>query len=273
MTMVRALAHPRMEGRGAGTAGLDSAAALIAAEMQWLGLLPGGDDGTYFQKFEVTTGVAVGEPTAIAVGAKQFPVGDHFQPLGFSNNGTLTAPVVFAGYGITAPGFEYDDYAGIDVHDKLVLVLSNEPGEMDSTSRFDGTVNTPHAEVRTKAINAREHGALGLLVVNGPRHHAGEPLRKPRPAGAGYMTSGLLAGYVSEPVAAALLAASGLDRATLQSGIDASAKPHSVARPSTTVRANGIAASTPTIGTAISVAVPAKSDRCAGVSGRPLATT
>ena len=55
------------------------------------------------------------------------------------------------------------------MRDKLVLVLTQEPGEMDSTSRFDGSVNTPHAELRTKAINAREHGALGLLVVNGPR--------------------------------------------------------------------------------------------------------
>ena len=229
MYMVRALAHPQMEGRGAGTAGLDLAASLIAGEMRWLGLKPGGDDGTYFQRFEVTTGVAVGEPCAIAVGEKRFPVGDHFQPLGFSNNGTLTAPVVFAGYGITAPGFDYDDYAGLDVRDKLVLVLSNEPGEMDSTSRFDGSVNTPHAEVRTKAINAREHGALGLLVVNGPRHHAGEPLRKPRTEGAGYMTSGLLAGYVSEEVAASLLGLSGLDLATLQSGIDGATRPHSVA--------------------------------------------
>jgi len=235
MYMVRALAHPRMEGRGAGTAGLDSAASLIAGEMRWLGLEPGGDDGTYFQRFEVTTGVAVGEPCAVAIGEKHFPVGNHFQPLGFSNNGTLTAPVVFAGYGITAPGFEYDDYAGIDVGDKLVLVLSNEPGEMDSTSRFDGTINTPHAEARTKAINAREHGALGLLVVNGPRHHAGEPLRKPRTEGAGYMTSGLLAGYVSEQVAEALLAPSGLALATLQSGIDASARPHSVAVSGTAV--------------------------------------
>ena len=90
---------------------------------------------------------------------------------------------------------------GIDVHDKLVLVMTNEPGEMDSTSRFDGNVNTPHAELRTKAINAREHGALGMLVVNGPRHHAGEPLRKPRADGAGYMTSGLLAALISDAAA------------------------------------------------------------------------
>ncbi len=229
MYMVRALAHPRMEGRGAGTAGLDRAAELIAGEMRWLGLRPGGDDGTWFQRFEVTTGVSVGAPNGIAVGGREFPLGDAFQPLGFSNNGTLTAPVVFAGYGITAAGFDYDDYAGLDVRDRLVLVMSNEPGEMDSTSRFEGSINTPHAELRTKAINAREHGAVGLLVVNAPRDHAGEPLRRPRAEGAGYMTSGLLAAQVSEEVAAALLAPAGLDLAALQREIDAGTRPRSVA--------------------------------------------
>lgn len=229
MYMVRALAAPAMEGRGPGTAGLEAAGELIAREMKWLGLKPGGDDGTYFQNMEVTTGVEVGEPCAIEVGAKAFPVGEAFQPLGFSSNGTLRAPVVFAGYGITAPGFDYDDYAGLDVRDKLVLVLSNEPGEMDSTSRFDGSINTPHAELRTKAINAREHGALGLLVVNGPRHHAAEPLRAPRSEGSGYMTSGLIAGQISEPVAAALLKRAKLDLATLQRTIDGVTRPHSVA--------------------------------------------
>jgi Zn-dependent M28 family amino/carboxypeptidase len=229
MYMVRALADSSMEGRGPGTAGIDKAADLIAREMQWLGLKPGGDDGTFFQKFDVTTGVEVGTPCGIEVGAKSFPLGEAFQPIGFSSNGTLRAPVVFAGYGISAPGYDYDDYAGLDVHDKLVLVLSNEPGEMDSTSRFDGSINTPHAELRTKAINAREHGALGLLVVNGPRHHRGEPLRAPRSEGGGYMTSGLVAGSISEPVAAALLQRAKLDLATLQGSIDRTTRPHSVA--------------------------------------------
>ena len=187
MYMVRALSHPQMEGRGAGTAGLDAAADLIAGEMRWLGLKPGGDDGTYFQRFEVTTGVAVGEPSAIAVGGTRFPVGDRFQPLGFSTNGTLRAPVVFAGYGITAPGYEWDDYAGLDVRDKLVLVLSQEPGEMDSTSRMDGSVNTPYAELRTKAITAREHGAA---IDGSQRCH--EPLSQQSPRAA-------IAGRCSRP--------------------------------------------------------------------------
>src|SRR5437667_11391115 len=198
LAVVRTLADPKWEGRGVGTAGLDSAARYVAMEMAARGLSPAGDDGAYFQRMEVTTGVALGEPCSIEVRGRRYDVGEKFMPIGFSKNGTLRAPVVFAGYGITAPGYDYDDYAGLDARDKIVLVFTNEPGEMDSTSRFDGNVNTPHSELRTKAINAREHGALGLLVVEGPLHHAGEPLRGPRADGGGYMTSGLLAAPVSE---------------------------------------------------------------------------
>jgi hypothetical protein len=231
MWAVRRLASPAFEGRGPGTAGIDSAANFIAYEMRWLGLRPAGDDHTFFQHFEVTTGVAVGEPCGVEAGGRRFAVGEAMQPLGLSTNGRLRAPVVFAGYGITAPGYQYDDYAGIDVKDKVVLVMTNEPGEMDSTSRFDGTVNTPHADLWTKAINAREHGALGLLVVDGPRYHLGEPLRAPRAEGAGYMTSGVVAARISAEVAAAMLHGLPTDLAGLQNAIDQSGAPHSMALP------------------------------------------
>src|SRR5436309_15397928 len=110
--------------------------------MQALGLEPGGERASpfpddYFQPLEVTTGVEVGEPCAIEVRGRRFPAGDDFQPLGFSTNGVLVAPVVFAGYGITAPGSDYDDYAAIAVRDTLALVVTNEPGDLDSTCRFD----------------------------------------------------------------------------------------------------------------------------------------
>jgi len=227
--ITRRLADPRWEGRGMGSAGIDSAATYIARLMQDIGLTPGGDSATWFQSFELTTGVKVGEPTALAIGDRRIALGEDLQPLGFSANGTLTAPLVFAGYGITAPGFDYDDYAGLDVRDKLVLVLSQEPGEMDSTSRFNGNVNTAHAELRTKAINAREHGALGLLVVDGPIHHAGEPLRPPRSDGSGYMTSGILAARVSQEAAKTLLRSTGATLGALQEAIDRHGRPHGLA--------------------------------------------
>jgi hypothetical protein len=100
---------------------------------------------------------------------------------------------------------------------------------MDSSSRFNGDFNTAHAELRTKAINAREHGALGLLVVNGPRWHAGEPLPRPRADGQGYMSSGLLAARVSEEVADRLLRGSGRTLRDAQEAIERSGQPASFA--------------------------------------------
>lgn len=225
------LTDPLCEGRGIGTQGIERAAQIIRDHFYLIKLGPAVGDTSFDQFFEVTTGVAVGEPCAVEVGDRRFVVGEDIQPIGFSTNGTLRAPVVFAGYGITAPGFTYDDYAGLDVHDRIVLVLSNEPDEMDSTSKFDGSVNTPHAELRTKAINAREHGALGILVVDGPRFHAGEPLRAPSLSGTGYMSSGLLAARISATAAEALLAPAGIDLATAQRAIDTHESPHSLALP------------------------------------------
>ena len=226
LALVRELADPRFEGRGVGTAGIELAAELVEREMRALGLAPAGDDGAWDQPFEVTTGAGVGRPTAFVLDGTLHPAGAAFEPLGFSTNGTLTAPVVFAGYGITAPGYDYDDYAGLEARDRIVLVLTNEPGELDSTSRFDGTVNTPFAELRTKAINAREHGALGLLIVNGPRWHAGEPVRQPRADGQGYMSSGLLAGWISDSLGEALLRRAGTGLLAAQSAIDSLGRPH-----------------------------------------------
>ena len=228
---VRTLADPKWEGRGIGTAGIDSAANWIAARMKSAGLVPAGESLGWFEPFEVTTGVVAQAPCAVEADGRRFDLGAELQPLGFSTNGTARARLVFAGYGITAPGYDYDDYAGLDAHDAIVLVLTQEPGEMDSTSRFDGSINTPFADLRTKAINAREHGALGLLVVNGPRYHAGEPLRPPASDGGGYMTSGLLAAQVDEDAANLLLASAHVTLADAQMAIDHGEHPHSFAIP------------------------------------------
>jgi hypothetical protein len=229
MDLAVQLTDPEMEGRGVGTTGLARAGDLVQTTMRQLGLEPAGDDGTWVQWMEVTTGAEVVEPTALTLHRRGWRPGRHFQPLGFSSTGSLTAPVVFAGYGITAPGYDYDDYAGLDVHGRIVLVLANEPGEMDSTSRFDGSVNTPFAALRTKAITAREHGAVGLLVVNGPRYHAGEPVRPPRSDGEGYMSSGLVAGWVSDSLADLMLRRTRTTLRAAQMAIDRPGRPHSFA--------------------------------------------
>ncbi|MEZ5283777.1 MAG: M20/M25/M40 family metallo-hydrolase [Vicinamibacterales bacterium] len=93
-------------------------------------------------------------------------------PVSLSN-----APVVFAGYGISAPGLGYDDFAGIDVTGAAVIVLTHEPQEADPQSVFDGRNLTPGAALAAKAHAAREHGARMLLVVEDPSHATDRTMR------------------------------------------------------------------------------------------------
>ena len=82
--------------------------------------------------------------------------------------------MVFAGYGITAPEYNYDDYAGLDVKGKIVLVLRHEPQEFDEKSVFEGKVYTAHSQIFSKAANAKMHGAKAVLLVNDVGAHSGD---------------------------------------------------------------------------------------------------
>jgi Zn-dependent M28 family amino/carboxypeptidase len=92
-------------------------------------------------------------------------VNEEFVPYSFSSSGKVEGPLVFAGYGVTADEYHYDDYAGIDVKDKIVLVFRYEPSGFADKSGNHGL--THHSQLITKAINARNHGAKAVVVVNG----------------------------------------------------------------------------------------------------------
>ncbi|MCL4305464.1 M20/M25/M40 family metallo-hydrolase [bacterium] len=166
-THIEYLADDAREGRGIGTKGLDDAAEYIAQQFKAIGLEP-AFDGSYFQEFEMGWGFALGEHNRLTYKDKTIDTKSGVMPLGFSAAGEVTAPVLFAGYGITAPEYEYDDYENFDVKGAIVLCLRKEPGEFDSTSKFEGVNSTLHATLRTKASNAKQHGALAMLLVEGP---------------------------------------------------------------------------------------------------------
>jgi len=175
---VKYLASDELKGRGDGTPELDKAAEYIADHFRQLGLKPAGDSGTYLQHFMMTVGAKLGPRNSVAYqfGARPviLAVKQDFAPFSFSENATLQAPIVFAGYGITAPEYHYDDYTGIDAKGKIVLVLRHEPQENDEKSVFAGTQFTTHAEIVNKAINARNHGALAMILANDTGNHPGE---------------------------------------------------------------------------------------------------
>ncbi len=173
---ISTLASDAYGGRGIGTAGLDKAADYIVAEYKAIGLEPAGDDGSWFQTFDVETG---GEAPAshqnFAIdGQKATPYKD-FTPFGFSASQTVNGEAVFAGYGIQVSEKHgpkgYDDYAGLEVKDKIVLVLRHEPGRFDKDSPFDGVEATPHSNLRYKAHVAQKLGAKALIIVNDPLSH------------------------------------------------------------------------------------------------------
>ena len=177
MDDVKFLASKNLKGRGTGTPELEKAAAFIAAQFRSFGLQP-IDGKSYYQAFSVTTNARLGENNHFAYAADgmrvklQFP--EDFTPFNFSARGSMRGEVVFAGYGITAPEYNYDDYKGIDVHGKIVLILRHEPQEFDEKSIFDGKVYTQHSQFWSKASNAKMHGAIGVVLMNDAVAHPGE---------------------------------------------------------------------------------------------------
>jgi len=165
---VKALASPAMEGRGAGTKGIGLAANMIEQRYRALGLQPAGSK-SYFQPFTVITGAKLKEGNRLQLedgkSRRALKLNEDFVPFSFSASGEVTAPLVFAGYGVTAPEFGYDDYAHLDVKDKIVVILRYEPSGFAAKSGNAGL--TQHSQLITKAINARNHGAKAVILVNG----------------------------------------------------------------------------------------------------------
>jgi len=167
-TDITFLASNDCEGRGPTTAGLDKAADYIANKFKESGLKPAGVEGTYFQPFGIPGMVLDGKATLTLTPADGKPVelkaGEQFQPMAVSGGGTVKdAPVVFAGYGIKSETLKYNDYADLDVRDKVVLVLRNHPkvGQNDAKA-WDTTVGSLTAKIQA----AEKAGAAAVLIVN-----------------------------------------------------------------------------------------------------------
>lgn len=167
------LSRDEMKGRGNGSQELDKAAEYIAAQFRTWGLRPAGEGG-YFQTFEVTTGTSFGSKNELRINDTPLKIKQDFVPIAFSNTAEFEGPVVFVGYGITAPEMHYDDYRGIDANGKVVVVFRHEPQENDPNSPFNGTNNTAHASFINKAINAKQHGAKAIVFITDPNNHATE---------------------------------------------------------------------------------------------------
>jgi len=234
---VRELASERFGGRLGGTPECRDAADWIARRLGIMGLVPGGTNGTFFQSFpnpytcvlpggELTLHGPAGRPESrISYRYER----DYF-PGGTSGSGSVTADVVYAGYGVTAPELGYDDYAGLDVRGKIVLVEPEVPPPWELEPGFDPRQFPPwrpHSFHQAKMNNAAAHGAAGML------YHYG-PLACPY----GSYREGFLVSLVGDSVVADLFAASGRRHGETLAAIRARRAPDSFATGRTVTMAN-----------------------------------
>ena len=186
---VRYLASDDLEGRGLGTKGINAAAEYLAQQFRGLGLKTEHYDGTPFQTFTVTISSKLGpkEKNQLTLDAPEAPanngkapgpeeneklpqdrelkLGTDFTPMALGGSDEFDLPVVFAGYGITSSEDKYDDYEGIDVSGKAVVILRHEPQQSNPHGPFEGTRDSSHAPLVRKISNAYQHGAEAVILV------------------------------------------------------------------------------------------------------------
>ncbi|MGA2741475.1 MAG: M28 family peptidase [Bryobacteraceae bacterium] len=232
---VKFLASKDLKGRGTGTPELEKAAAFIAGKFRSFGLQP-IDGKSYYQAFDVTTNARLGANNRFAYTADGRPIKlsfpDDFIPFNFSAREKMSGGVVFAGYGITAPEYNYDDYKGIEVRGKIVLIMRHEPQEFDEKSIFAGRVYTQHSQFWSKASNAKMHGARGVVLINDGAAHPGEADEMEKFAeAAGPGDAGIPFVQIRYEIAERWFAIAGKNVDEIQKGIDQDLQPRSFAFP------------------------------------------
>ena len=234
------LSSDELEGRNTGSEGIAQAGEHIAQRFEELGFDTKLFDGSPYQEFTIPgpTGLGPAERNTLVVAGENVPseqpafsIGENFTPLTLGNSGKFDGPVVFAGYGITADDLEYDDYSGIDVAGKVVIVIRKEPQQSDPSSRFDGTRNTQYAYFSSKEANAAVHGVAALIMINDAQtvEASGDSLLPPEGAGAAITNHQVPTYYaLRSAIEPLILAGTGKSLDELEAAIDATGKPASV---------------------------------------------
>ena len=169
---VKTLSSDKFAGRGPGPPGGELAMHYIADQMKASGVEPAGDHGTYFQQVPLVGVTPVAAETTFRFDIQGAPpLSVNFGNDFVVNNQTHTptadfeAPIVFVGHGIVAPEYHWDDYAGVDVKGKVVLIVVNEPPSTDPNF-FKGEALTYYGRWTYKFEEAGRHGAVGALIIH-----------------------------------------------------------------------------------------------------------
>lgn len=223
------LAGEECEGRGVETDGIHKAADYIAAEFKRLGVKPAMKDGTYFQSFAIRGMAKQGNENSLVLNGptgQEFTTkhGPHFTVSGLTDKGKISTGVVFAGYGITIGPKDYDDYRGVNVEGKIVIVFRQTPRAKSPLAPLAPDA-ARHASLVSKIDNAEQHKAAGVIFVN-DRDMAGTKDDLPPfdySRGQGGATIPVL--HLRREIVDQMLAASGTTLLELEASIDNELKP------------------------------------------------
>lgn len=248
------LASDEMQGRNINTLSNKITSHYLAHRFELMGLRPVAIEDGYFQYFDlVQSELSDANRLEIHLQDSTLPttalLHEDFYPCRLSPSRQVTAPLVFVGYGITAPEKGYDDYQGVDVRGKMVLLMTHEPGEENADSPFDGLVISDYGRELHKILNAQERGAVGAIIVKDPVNHSGpenfekearstwpEQVSQSRPTLQVWADQVQIpAVHASRKIAAALLQPTHASLEEIQTRIDRDYRPHGF--PVTGVRA------------------------------------
>jgi hypothetical protein len=247
LSHVQFLASDELAGRDVGTVGIDAAADYIAERLERLGLAPGGEDGSYFQPFEVRVTRQTTDEPSLEIEPLDEPLrpGSDFVVFPSPTTEPFEGPVAFVGYGVSAPEYDYDDYQGFDATGKVLLMFRYEPHDADEDAEFGGEKGSEHAWLVTKARRAREAGAAAVLIVNPPRYHGHSDHLAGRGLLADLQGIALPMMQVKRKVAEGMLETAGLpDLRTLQRELDRERRNSSEDLPGVIARGRGNVTST-----------------------------
>ena len=230
---VKYLASDELEGRKSGAKGNEQAAHYIAGQFKSYGLLPAGDNKTFFQNFTFVSDIKIGKNNMLAMTIRderiQFKSDLDFRPMAFSSDTSVTGPLAFIGYGISADTLHYDDYASIDVKGKVVMILRYSPDGKNQASPFG-----EYTAFRKKIMIAREKGALGVIFVTGLVDTTNDILQSLQQE-RGFGNAAIAAIQLKQDAANKIFMAIGKDLKRVQEEINKDKKPYSFDFSNTTI--------------------------------------
>ncbi|MBN2560962.1 MAG: M20/M25/M40 family metallo-hydrolase [Phycisphaerae bacterium] len=224
MAHVKYLASDELAGRAPASEGSEKAAEYIIKNFKKAGCRPTGADGAWFQPFDVRRGKRlVDEKASLRISGmdRTWKVREDWIPFPFTEMKDVDGPLAFAGYGISADRFGYDDYEGFDPEGKSLLIFRYEPKGEDPEAEFGGEKPSRHATFIRKARKAAKRGAKALLVVDPPNHDPGQDKLYEFSTYSSLQTYRLPIVHITRKMANAILRQAGMpDLKTLQEKLD-----------------------------------------------------